>query len=155
MVPCSLCKGSGATRSWEDLASACPVPSVPLPQATMICSSCQSLCESIDPRRDKEIILHGDVKSLRSSSDSGCHLCKIIFSVNKERLDSDKDTTSVVLIKVKSDIALEVSFPDGSPKQEGCFSQANQPLPVTWVLLQELSLPGMYMCTTQPLLANL
>lgn len=76
-----------------------------------LCTKCQDLCNSIDPRRGERILHYDTIADFGSSADSGCRLCGLIFRACLEKCNlSDNDSTSRVSIKTVQDSGLELSI---------------------------------------------
>lgn len=46
----------------------------------MICPACETLRCSLDFSRKQELLFHSSVSNLQLSSESGCHMCRMIYT---------------------------------------------------------------------------
>ncbi|KAH8687932.1 heterokaryon incompatibility protein-domain-containing protein [Tricladium varicosporioides] len=109
----------------------------------MLCAKCQELCSSIDPHQDNDIDHYGIVEELCTSANSGCLLCKLIHKAFKEKPYESINALSMVTIKTKRNIGIEVSLVDPAPKLAGSKSL------VVYVIFQSIDLPRRFKSTLQ------
>jgi len=103
----------------------------------MLCAKCRDLCAVVDSHRDKDF-LHHDIEEFRQSVNAGCRLCGIINADLEEKRDTVLGMSCRVLIKLRRNIGLEVSFVGPTPGADG---EGDQKFPRVYVNFRSLELP--------------
>ncbi len=111
----------------------------------MLCDKCQALCASIDRHQDNDFLHHETVEELRTSAHLGCRLCNIIYREIEENLDEPVSILSLVAIKTRRDVGIEVSFVDTFPEVARKV-QNDRRRPIIYVIFSSFRLPSKSSC---------
>jgi hypothetical protein len=109
-----------------------------------LCSRCDALGEAIGQKEEDGFILHATFADLKSASDGGCHLCRIVFCDADAKLDESQQSRCAVCVTRYNDAALKVVFPtvpvpvDWSRRNTG----KNPDGPGTFLRLEEWDISG-------------
>ena len=103
----------------------------------MLCSTCQQLCQSIDPVQDREFAHHDGLAQLRQSADLGCRLCDMVHSDLELKGAQRVGGPTKVTIQTRGDTGIEVNLRPASPE----MAHGGKSI-TAFIIFQALNLPG-------------
>jgi hypothetical protein len=115
----------------------------------MLCLTCKTLRESIDLSQNQELVLHPTISSLHSSSETGCHLCRMIYTNFCLKYQSELVSKSCrTLVKSVKNSGFWVSF-ESVQSEKSLVDMKGFDVAI---VIGRLTIPGKLKCDSVPLL---
>lgn len=113
----------------------------------MLCPACEALRLSFDLSQNHELLFHPSINSLQSSSESRCHMCRMIYTNFCSKFQNELVSRNCeVLVKTVVNTGFWVSFK--YPQEEKSLeSMANFDVAV---LISHFDLPSKPSCEMHP-----